>query len=94
MRAIGQLIRAVLAKGGFAIVCADHGNSEQMWDPTTDGAFTSHTTYETPLIVVDDSIKGAKLREDGRLADIIPTALAMQGIDQPQEMTGQSLIEV
>jgi 2,3-bisphosphoglycerate-independent phosphoglycerate mutase len=89
----GQLVRAVLAKGGFAIVCADHGNSEQMWDPTTDGPFTAHTTFPTPLIVVDDDCKGAGLRSEGRLADIIPTALGLQGIEQPKEMTGRSLLQ-
>jgi 2,3-bisphosphoglycerate-independent phosphoglycerate mutase len=88
----GQLVKAILAKGGLAIVCADHGNSEQMWDPTTDGPFTAHTTYPTPLIVVDDDCKGATLRSDGRLADIVPTALRLQGIEQPKEMTGRSLI--
>ena len=89
----GRLVKAVLGKGGFAIVCADHGNSEQMWDPTTNGAFTAHTTYPTPLIVVDDEHKGAKLRSDGRLADIVPTALHLQGIEQPREMTGRSLLQ-
>jgi 2,3-bisphosphoglycerate-independent phosphoglycerate mutase len=88
----GQLIKAVLARGGFAIVCADHGNSEQMFDPTTNGAYTAHTTYPTPLIVVDDSLKGAKLRSDGRLADIVPTGLHIMGIEQPKEMTGRSLL--
>lgn len=87
----GELLRAVLAKGGCAIVCADHGNSEQMWDAGTNGPFTAHTTYETPLIVVDDSRKGTKLRP-GRLADIVPTALDLMGIEKPKEMTGQSLL--
>jgi 2,3-bisphosphoglycerate-independent phosphoglycerate mutase len=88
----GQLIKAVLLRGGCAIVCADHGNSEQMWDPTTNGAYTAHTTYPTPLFVVDDDRKGQTLRSDGRLADIVPTALQLQGIEQPGEMTGRSLL--
>ncbi len=89
----GQLIKAVLAKGGCAVVCADHGNSEQMFDPSTNGAYTAHTTYPTPLIVVNDDLKGAPLRRDGRLADIVPTALQMLGIEQPKEMTGKSLLQ-
>ncbi len=89
----GKLIEAVRAKGGFAIVCADHGNSEQMFDPTTNGAYTAHTTSDTPLILVDDDRKGAKLRSSGRLADIVPTALEVMGIDKPAEMTGESLLE-
>ena len=53
--------------------------------------------YETigvgaPLILVDDSRKDAKLRTDGRLADIVPTGLEIMGIEQPKEMTGRSLL--
>jgi 2,3-bisphosphoglycerate-independent phosphoglycerate mutase len=38
-------------------------------------------------------MKGKKLRENGRLADVAPTALHMMGIEKPAEMTGRSLIE-
>jgi len=34
---------------------------------------------------------GAKLN-DGRLADLAPTILALMGLDQPEEMTGANLI--
>ncbi len=90
---VGKVVDAVLAKGGAAIVTADHGNCEQMIDPTTGGPHTSHTTYDVPLILVDDRFKGRKLREGGRLADIAPTLLQMAGIDKPAEMTGVSLLE-
>jgi 2,3-bisphosphoglycerate-independent phosphoglycerate mutase len=53
---------------------------------------TAHTTYDVPLIIVGEAFKGRKLRTGGRLADIIPTALAMMGLPQPPEMTGQSLL--
>jgi 2,3-bisphosphoglycerate-independent phosphoglycerate mutase len=89
---VGRVIDAVLAKGGAAIVTADHGNCEQMIDPATGGPHTSHTTYDVDLIVVDDRYKGAKLREGGRLADIAPTLLELGGIEQPAEMTGESLL--
>jgi 2,3-bisphosphoglycerate-independent phosphoglycerate mutase len=36
--------------------------------------------------------KDCTLREGGRLADIVPTMLEILGIDQPAEMTGESLI--
>jgi 2,3-bisphosphoglycerate-independent phosphoglycerate mutase len=42
-------------------------------------------------VLADDSRKGAKLREGGRLADIAPTMLKMLGLPQPKEMTGESL---
>ena len=89
---VGKVIDAVAAKGGGLIVTADHGNCEQMIDPETGGPHTAHTTYPVNLIVVDDRFKGCQLKTDGRLADIAPTALKLLGIDQPPEMTGQSLI--
>src|SRR5262249_45097809 len=89
---VGRVVDAVAAKGGVAIVTADHGNCEQMIDPATGGPHTSHTTYDVPLIVVDDRYKGRKLRTGGRLADIAPTLLEMAGLPKPAEMTGESLI--
>lgn len=89
---VGKIVDAVLAKGGSLIVTADHGNCEQMIDPATGGPHTAHTTYDVPLIVVDDRFQGKKLREGGRLADIAPTMLALLGLPQPPEMTGQALI--
>lgn len=89
---VGKVVDAVRAKGGAAIVTADHGNCEQMIDPATGGPHTAHTTYDVDLIVVDDRLKGRKLREGGRLADISPTLLALAGLKQPTEMTGSSLV--
>jgi len=89
---VGKVVDAVLARGGAAIVTADHGNCEQMIDPATGLPHTSHTTYDVPLIVVDDRFKGRKLREGGRLADIAPTLLDMADIEKPAEMTGVSLL--
>jgi 2,3-bisphosphoglycerate-independent phosphoglycerate mutase len=91
---VGKVVDAVLAKGGALIVTADHGNCEQMIDPITGGPHTAHTTYDVDLVVVDNRLKGrgVKLREGGRLADIAPTALALMGLPQPKEMTGQSLV--
>lgn len=56
---VGRVVDAVLAKGGAAIVTADHGNCEQMIDPSTGGPHTAHTTYDVDLIVVDDRYKGS-----------------------------------
>jgi len=91
---VGRIVDATLAKGGALMITADHGNCEQMWDPINNCPHTAHTTYDVPLIVVDDRFKGAKtkLREGGRLADIAPTALKIIGLAQPKEMTGESLL--
>lgn len=87
----GKLVDAVLAKGGAAIITADHGNSEQMIDAETNGPHTAHTTYDVPLLAIDDRLKGSTLRRKGRLADVVPTLLAMGGIEQRAEMTGRAL---
>lgn len=89
---VGKIVDAVLKKGGALIVTADHGNCEQMIDAETGGIHTAHTTYDVDLILVDDRFKGRKLRTDGRLADIAPTALQLLGLEQPAEMTGVSLL--
>ena len=89
---VGKIVDAVLKKGGALIVTADHGNCEQMIDAETGGIHTAHTTYDVDLILVDDRFKGRKLRTDGRLADIAPTALRLLGLEQPAEMTGVSLL--
>jgi 2,3-bisphosphoglycerate-independent phosphoglycerate mutase len=77
--------------GGKALITADHGNADQMYEP--DGsAFTAHTTNPVPLIAV--GIGDRKLAEPmtGRLADLAPTLLELMGLPQPAEMTGKSLL--
>lgn len=89
---VGEIIEKTLARGGSLIVTADHGNAEQMWDPANDSPHTAHTTYDVPLIVVGNQFIGRSLRDGGRLADIVPTMLAMTGLEQPEAMTGLSLL--
>ena len=85
---LGRTIDALLSKGGTALVTADHGNADQMYE--VDGSpFTAHTTNPVPLILVGN--QGA-LREGGRLADLAPTMLDILGLTKPAEMTGQSLL--
>lgn len=89
---VGQVLEAIKAAGGCAIITADHGNLEQMIDPVTGGPHTAHTTYPVPLYLYGEPFRGLKLREGGRLADVIPTALAMLGLSVPAEMTGKPLM--
>ena len=88
---VGKILEAVRATGGAAIVTADHGNCEQMWDPVHECPHTSHTLNDVALIVADEALKGVSLRSGGRLADIAPTLLEMMGLKVPAEMTGESL---
>ena len=88
-KCVGRVTDAILAKGGVALITADHGNADHMFDE--DGSpFTAHTTNPVPFCVVGYP---CKLREGGRLADIAPTMLKILGLPQPQEMDGRSIIE-
>jgi len=91
---VGTLLDAIREVGGSALVTADHGNSDQMFDPTSDGPHTSHTLNPVEVVVVDDRFKGKQLLPEGRLADIAPTLLCMMGLPQPKAMTGNNLIRI
>ncbi len=84
---LGEVIDTVHEKGGACIITADHGNSDNMLEP--DGSpNTAHSTNPVPFIV---TVKGIELDEGGILADVIPTALELMGIEKPDTMTGRSL---
>ena len=86
---LGRVLATVHETGGACIVTADHGNAEQMLEP--DGSpNTAHSLNPVPLVVTVD---GLELGEGGVLADVAPTALALLGIEQPDAMTGRSLIK-
>ncbi|MBX5436350.1 MAG: 2,3-bisphosphoglycerate-independent phosphoglycerate mutase [Alicyclobacillaceae bacterium] len=85
---LGTVLAALAEVGGVALVTADHGNADIMWDPKTKEVCTTHTLSRVPLIV---TIPGIEL-EPGILADLAPTMLDILGVPQPEEMTGHSLI--
>ena len=87
-----RVVAALEKVGGAMIVTADHGNCETMVDPVTGGPHTAHTTNPVPVILVGGPV-GAQLRSGGRLADLAPTLLQLMDLPQPDEMTGQSLLE-
>lgn len=90
-KCVGMALDALLEVGGQMFVCADHGNAEQLVDYTTKESFTAHTTNPVPFILVNYD-KGYTLREGGCLADIAPTLIEMMGMEQPDQMTGKSLL--
>ena len=88
---VGRAVEAVKEAGGQMFICADHGNAEMMIDYKTGEPWTAHTTNPVPFILVNaDPAYG--LRENGCLADIIPTLIELMGMEQPKEMTGKSLL--
>jgi 2,3-bisphosphoglycerate-independent phosphoglycerate mutase len=88
---LGRLARVVEEAGGTLVVTADHGNAEMMRDPTTGEPHTAHTLNPVPFLVVNPPAAVGRL-EDGRLADVAPTLLALLGLPQPAAMTGHSLL--
>ncbi len=98
-RCPGRLIESINKAGGTALITADHGNVEYMWDENG-SPWTAHTTNPVPFILVEGEglkIPGhgteVSLRSDGRLADIAPTILEILKLPQPPEMTGRSLLQ-
>ncbi|MGB3507666.1 MAG: 2,3-bisphosphoglycerate-independent phosphoglycerate mutase [Microcoleaceae cyanobacterium] len=96
---LGKLLQSISKVSGTAMIIADHGNVEYMWDDSGN-PWTAHTTNPVPFILVEGEgrkIPGygteVPLRKDGRLADIAPTILAILQLPQPPEMTGRSMIE-
>ena len=88
---LGRVMTALKAVGGAAIVTADHGNAEQMWDPGAGGPHTAHTSNPVPVVLCDETRRGRQLR-DGSLRDVAPTMLDLLGLELAPEMTGTSLI--
>ena len=91
-RCLAGVVEAVHATGGACLITADHGNADHMLEP--DGSpNTAHSLNPVPVIVtVSDPSHPRTLRKGGVLADVAPTLLRMLGIDQPEAMTGRSLI--
>lgn len=88
---LGRVLDALENVGGAMVLTADHGNCEVMIDPETGGPHTAHTLNPVPVALIGGP-EGATLTH-GRLADLAPTLLDLMGMEQPEEMTGTSLIQ-
>lgn len=86
---LGEVVDKILEMNGVAIITADHGNSDEVLK--LDGSpMTAHTTNPVPVILTRE---GVTLRDGGRLADLAPTLVDLLGVEQPEDMTGESLIQ-
>ena len=77
-RCLGRIADAVTRAGGVLLITADHGNAEMMRDPGTGEPHTAHTTNPVPVILVNGPPASPSI-DNGRLADIAPTLLALDG---------------
>jgi 2,3-bisphosphoglycerate-independent phosphoglycerate mutase len=87
---VGKVVEAILKQEGAVLITSDHGNADVMYDFEKNEPVTSHTTNDTPFILIGAG--DVKVR-NGALCDIAPTMLELMGVEQPKEMTGKSLIE-
>lgn len=85
-----RVVTALQKAGGEALITADHGNAEMMFDPKTGQPHTAHTLNPVPLVYVGR--RAAKLVSGGALSDLAPSVLTLMGLPQPPEMEGRSLV--
>ena len=89
---LARIIVAVEKAGGPAVITADHGNADLMWNAERNGPHTAHTTNPVPLLLINRDIRGRGYNlRDGSLRDVAPTMLGILGIKQPTQMTGSDL---
>ncbi|WP_423744092.1 2,3-bisphosphoglycerate-independent phosphoglycerate mutase (plasmid) [Haladaptatus sp. SPP-AMP-3] len=90
---LGRLVDTLEAHGAHVLITADHGNADDMGTP--ENPHTAHTYNFVPFVYVspegDDG--GKRVRSGGSLCDLAPTLLSLIGVEQPAEMTGESLLE-
>jgi 2,3-bisphosphoglycerate-independent phosphoglycerate mutase len=90
--AIDRILTATAEVDGVAVITADHGNAELMFDDKTGQPHTAHTTNPVPLILFDPKKRYGALRGGGVLSNVAPTLLTILGIEKPAEMTAESLL--
>ncbi len=87
-RCLALVVDRVAELGGVCLITADHGNAEQLLEPDGVSPHTAHTTNPVPLVATT----AGELQAGGELADLVPTALALLGIDPPSGMSGRDLL--
>mgnify|MGYP002634972747 CR=1 FL=1 len=90
---VADLLEAVDSVGGSALITADHGNSDQLWNPENNGPHTAHTLNPVEVVIYGQGLQGYTLNEGGCLGDVAPTLLKLMGLEQPAAMTGTCLVK-
>ena len=102
---LARVLAAVKACGGVAIITADHGNSDEMYEldkkgaakKNEDGSYkakTSHTLNPVPCIFVDDFYSSEYTVKDGAfgLSNVAATVVNLLGYEAP-DMWDESIIK-
>lgn len=91
-KCLGRLLQTLSEFGYYAVIIADHGNSDMMVNP--DGSpNTAHTTNPVPVIFVGNDVDKSKyIVSDGKLGDLAPSILSIMGLAPSPEMTGDVII--
>lgn len=84
---LSRVLAALEARGGIALITADHGNAEMNVDPKTGAKHTAHTENVVPVILTKTGLKIS----NGTLADVAPTVLSLLDLPIPTSMTGKNL---
>lgn len=88
-KALKIIVNHIKKIGGEVLICADHGNAEQMI--YRNKICTTHSNNPVRVILVSDSYKNCKMKS-GALKDIAPTILYLLGIQKPKCYTGNNLL--
>ena len=95
---LGEIIKAVLSKGGCLLITADHGNAEEIINIHTGEKNTEHSANPVPFWYLTPSNHSEKPQEEkppevsGILSDVTPTILEIMGLEKSPDMTGESLL--
>ncbi len=90
-KSLGRILHILKKVNGTALITSDHGNCEKLWDIESNSPHTSHTTNDTPCILISRD-NSRTLRDGGSLCDIAPTVLSLMGLSKSSAMTGENLI--
>jgi 2,3-bisphosphoglycerate-independent phosphoglycerate mutase len=96
---LGRLLPVIKALGGTAIITADHGNADEMYEMDKKGGVkmengkpkskTSHTLNPVPAIIYDPAFNGeyeidSTVLKPG-LANVAATSLGLMGFKAPED---------
>ncbi len=86
---IWDIVEKWIKENYSILLMADHGNAENMLYPNGE-INPSHGTNPVRMTLIN---AGDVKLKDGWMSDIAPTILELMGLEKPEEMTGESLVE-